>query len=134
MPGIAYDQPEKSLMEWLLDAISLILLMAGTLLGVTGAIGMFRLPDLYTRLHAAGVTDTLCAGLIISGLILQAGFTLISVKLIFILAFLWYSSPVASHAVAHAAYRFGDQKPVQVDPVGPDDAATDTTGEDRSTH
>ncbi|MGD9298752.1 MAG: monovalent cation/H(+) antiporter subunit G, partial [Thiohalocapsa sp.] len=56
-----------------------------------------------TRLHAAGVTDTLSAGMILAGLMLQAGFTLVTVKLLFILIFLWYTSPVASHALARAA-------------------------------
>lgn len=98
-------------MDQLMDLISFLLLLSGVFLGVTGALGIYRFPDFYTRLHAAGVTDTLCAGTIITGLILQAGFTLVTVKLVFILAFLWYSSPVASHAVARAAFRQGKLPP-----------------------
>ena len=98
-------------MELVLDAISMVLLMGGTLLGITGAVGIFRFPDAYTRLHAAGVTDTLCAGMILTGLMLQAGFTLITLKLAFVLAFLWFTSPVASHAVARAALHSGAQPP-----------------------
>jgi multicomponent Na+:H+ antiporter subunit G len=77
--------------------------MAGGFLGVTGAVGLFRFPDFYTRLHAASVTDTLCAGLIIVGLMVQTGFTLFSVKLMLILLVLAYTSPTAAHALAKAA-------------------------------
>ncbi len=90
-----------------LDALSLILLLGGVFLGISGALGMIRFPDFFTRLHAAGVTDTLSAGLILSALMLQAGPTLISVKLLFVLLLLWYTSPIASHAVALAAVRSG---------------------------
>jgi multicomponent Na+:H+ antiporter subunit G len=99
-------------MALLLDFISLALLIGGVFLGISGAIGVIRFPDFYTRLHAAGVTDTLSAGMILSALMVQAGFSLISVKLLFILLFLWYTSPVASHALARAAVRAG------IKPVG----------------
>jgi len=62
------------LLQWL----SAVLLLSGGLLGVIGGIGILRFPDFYTRLHAAGVTDTLCAGLFLGGLALQFGFTLAS--------------------------------------------------------
>ena len=94
-------------MALLLDLISLALLIGGVFLGISGAVGVIRFPDFYTRLHAAGVTDTLSAGMILSALMVQAGFTLISVKLLFILLFLWYTSPVASHALARAAVHTG---------------------------
>jgi len=94
-------------MALLLDALSLALLLGGVFLGISGAIGVIRFPDFFTRLHAAGVTDTLSAGLILFGLMLQAGLTLISVKLLFVLLLLWYTSPVASHAVALAALHSG---------------------------
>ena len=99
------------MVELALDAVSMLLLVVGTLLGITGAVGIFRVPDSYTRLHAAGVTDTLCAGMILAGLMLQAGFTLVTLKLAFVLAFLWFTSPVASHAVARAAFHSGAQPP-----------------------
>ena len=86
-----------------LDLLSWILLVLGTVTGIIGAMGLYRFPDFYSRIHAAGVTDTLCAGLILLGLMLQAGMTLITVKLILILAMLWLTSPVASHALVQAA-------------------------------
>ncbi|MCL4112812.1 UNVERIFIED_CONTAM: hypothetical protein GTU68_021830 [Idotea baltica] len=60
-------------------------------------------------MHAAGITDTLCTASIIGGLILQAGFSLIAVKLFFILLFTWYTSPAAGHALIKAAYKTGLQ-------------------------
>ena len=90
-----------------LDLVSIALMIGGVYLGISGAVGVLRFPDFFTRLHAAGVTDTLSAGMILTALMVQAGLTLITVKLIFILLFLWYTSPVASHALARAAVRAG---------------------------
>lgn len=93
------------------DIASWICLIAGGFLGVTGALGLFRFPDFYTRLHAASVTDTLCAGLIVLGLALQAGLSLLTVKLVLVLLILAYTSPTAAHALAKAAGH-GQLKPV----------------------
>ena len=93
-------------MEWV-DYLSWVLLAGGSFFCVTGAIGLLRLPDFYTRLHGAGIVDTLGAGLILTGLMMQAGFSLVTVKLLFILFFVLITSPTATHAVAHAAYSRG---------------------------
>lgn len=85
------------------DILSWALLLAGGFFVVVGGIGLIRLPDLYTRMHAAGIGDTLGAALILFGLMLQAGFTLVAVKLVLILVFLWFTSPTASYALANAA-------------------------------
>jgi len=98
-------------MALILDILSWILLLAGGALGITGAIGMYRFPDFYTRLHAASVTDTLCAGFIIAGLILQAGTLMMAIKLILILLFIAYTSPTATHSLAKAALH-GNLKPL----------------------
>ena len=69
---------------------------------------MMRMPDFYTRMHAASVTDTLGAGLILLGLLLQAGFTLVAVKLLMIGLLIFFTSPTATHALAargHGARR-----------------------------
>ena len=94
-------------MSLLIDILSWFLLIGGAFFGVVGAVGTVRFPDFYTRLHASSVADTMCAGMILSGLALQAGFTLVTVKLFFILIFLWYTSPAASHAMVRAAYLMG---------------------------
>jgi multicomponent Na+:H+ antiporter subunit G len=89
------------------DVLSWIFLMAGAFFAIVGAVGVLRLPDLYTRLHASGVTDTLGAGLILVGLMFQAGLTQVTIKLILVLAFLWFTSPVSTHALARAALQSG---------------------------
>ena len=90
-------------MNVLLDVVSWVLLVAGGFCVLVGGIGVLRMPDFFTRLHAAGVTDTSGAVLILVGLMVQAGFTLITAKLFFILVFLLVTSPTASHALARAA-------------------------------
>ena len=80
------------------------LLIGGSFFCVTGAIGLLRLPDFYARLHGAGIIDTLGAGLILIGLMLQAGLSLVTVKLVFVLFFILITSPTATHAIAHAAH------------------------------
>lgn len=94
-----------------MEILSWICLSVGGFLGVSGAVGLLRFPDFFTRLHAAGVTDTLCVGLILLGLMLQAGWSLVLVKLILILLFLFFTSPTASHALAKAALH-GHLKPL----------------------
>jgi len=91
----------------ILDILSWILLLAGGALGIVGGIGIYRFPDFYSRLHAAGITDTLCAMLILLGLGLQAGWSIAAFKLALIFAFLFFTSPTASHALANAALHSG---------------------------
>ena len=90
-------------MSAVLDVMSWAALLAGGFLVVTGSIGVIRFPDLYTRMHAASVTDTGGAGLVLFGLMLQAGLTLVTVKLVLILWFLLFTGPVSSHVLAKAA-------------------------------
>lgn len=94
-------------LDFLRDILSWACLLTGGFLGITGAIGLFRFSDFYTRLHAASVTDTLCAALIVLGLMLQAGFSLLLIKLLLILLILAYTSPTAAHALAKAAIHGG---------------------------
>lgn len=98
-------------MAALLDVLSWILLLAGGFLGITGAVGLFRFPDFFTRLHAASVTDTLCVGFIVLGLMLQATSLMMVIKLLLILLILTYTSPTAAHALARSALH-GGMKPV----------------------
>lgn len=87
----------------MLDILSWLLLLAGGCFSIIGGVGVLRMPDFYTRLHAAGITDTLGAMLILAGLMIQGGLTMITVKLVLILLFLLFTSPTASHALAKAA-------------------------------
>ncbi len=94
-------------MSIVLDMASWALLLAGGALIVIGGIGLIRMPDFFTRLHCAGIVDTLGTGLVVAGLILQAGMTQVSIKLVLILVFVFFTSPTATHAVAHAALAGG---------------------------
>ena len=86
---------------------SFVLLGSGIIFLLIGCIGLIRFPDFFTRLHAAGLIDTLGAGLILIGLVIESGWTLNAVKIIFILLFLFFTSPVSSHVVAKAALTSG---------------------------
>ncbi len=90
-----------------LDIASAALMLTGAVFVLAGALGMLRLPDFYTRLHAAGVTDTLGAEMIIIGLMLQSGWSLVTVKLALLGLFVFLTSPTATHATANAAYKSG---------------------------
>lgn len=94
-------------MQLAVDVASWICILAGSFFIVCGAIGILRMPDIYTRLHSASIIDTAGAGLLILGMILQAGLTLITVKLLFVLAIFFFTLPVASHALARAALHEG---------------------------
>ena len=74
-----------------------------------GGIGALRMPDLYTRMHAASLTDTMAAILILGGIMLQAGMTLATIKLAAILLFLLLTSPTASNALEAAAMLAGNK-------------------------
>jgi len=87
----------------LVDGLSWICLVTGGLLVVVAGIGLLRLPDFFTRLHAAGITDTMGAGLILLGLALQSGLDLVTIKLLIFFTFLLFTSPTATHALAKAA-------------------------------
>jgi multicomponent Na+:H+ antiporter subunit G len=90
-------------MDLPIDLLSWLVLIGGVLFALIAGVGLLRLPDFYTRLHAAGVTDTLGAGLILLGLMLQAGWTLVTVKLLLILLLLWFTGVTATHALVRAA-------------------------------
>lgn len=106
-------------MALVLDFASWIMLCAGALLAVAGGIGMLRMPDLYTRMHAASVTDTGGVILIIGGLLCQAPDFPVAVRLLLVLVLLLFTSPTATHALAKAARRDG------IEPLLADDADKD---------
>ncbi len=96
-------------MHELVNVASWVLLGGGAVFLFVGGVGLLRLPDFYTRVHAAGLTDTLGAGLVLIGLMTQADGPLIAAKLFLILAFLFFTSPTATHALARAALLNGLQ-------------------------
>ncbi len=94
-------------MDALLDTLSWVLLTLGGFSVLIGGIGALRMPDLYTRMHAASVTDSLGAILVLLGIMVQAGWSLATIKLIAILLFLLMTSPTSSNALASAALLAG---------------------------
>ncbi len=94
-------------MALLLDILSWIALLGGGAFVLIGGIGILRMPDLYTRMHAASLTDTLGTLLILLGIMLQAGLTLASIKLVAIALFLLLTGPTATYALANSALLSG---------------------------
>ena len=94
-------------MEAALQAFGLVLLLVGAIFAVIGGIGVIRLPDFFSRIHGAGITDTMGAGLVLTGLMFYSGATLVTVKLVMILFLLWITGPTATHALAKAALASG---------------------------
>jgi multicomponent Na+:H+ antiporter subunit G len=90
-----------------LEVLGWVLILSGSVFVIIGGVGLLRLPDFYTRIHAAGITDTLGSWLILLGLMLHEGFTLGTAKLLMLLFFMLATSPLASHALAKAAYLRG---------------------------
>lgn len=91
----------------LVDLLTGLLLLTGSGFLLVGGIGVLRLPDFYSRLHAAGIIDTLGMMLILAGLMIQGGFTLITVKLFMVMVLILFTGPSACHALARAALHAG---------------------------
>ena len=90
-----------------MDIVIIILLVSGLIFFTGGSVGIIRFPDFYSRLHAAGITDTMCAAAFLIGLGMQTGISIASLKLLLIFIFLFFSSPTATHALADAAMLSG---------------------------
>ena len=91
----------------IIDALSWFLLVSGSVFCIISAVGVLRLPDYFSRFHAAGILDSTGTGALILGLMLQGGFTLVTVKLLMILAIIVITGPTATHALARAALHGG---------------------------
>jgi len=112
------------------DLVSWGCFLCGGLLCITGGIGALRLPDFFSRVHAAGVTDTLAAPLLLLGVALQLGWSLDALKILLILGFVLATNPTTSHAMAKAALRGGqrprvDAAPSDAPPVADPDGRLD---------
>ena len=94
-------------MGMLIDVLSGVFLASGAFFCLVGSIGLIRMPDFYTRMHAASVTETLGAGLMLIGLMLHAGLTLVTAKLAIMGLLILLASPTSSHVLARAALMSG---------------------------
>jgi multicomponent Na+:H+ antiporter subunit G len=82
-------------------------IVVGALLSILGAVGVLRFPDVYTRIHAASLTDTGGASLMLLGMGLIAGLSAVTVKLVFVWVFIMLTTPAAANALANAAFSSG---------------------------
>ncbi len=94
-------------MSELLDIVTVVFLALGCFFGLTGAVGILRMPDFFTRIHPAGKSDTLAQFLIMIGLLFQAQDPLSCARLVMITGFIFLTSPVAVHAITQAAHLAG---------------------------
>ncbi len=91
----------------IIGIVSTVFIVAGLFFMTTGAIGLLRFPDFYTRLHATGKCDTLGEVLVIVGCMIYQGWSFISIKLFFLMVFIFIANPVGTHALMKAAYVTG---------------------------
>lgn len=103
-------------MDMTLDALSWVAIVGGLFFMLTGTLGIIRMPDVYTRLHAAGMTDTMGAGLLLLGMAFhtiqgiahgESSYWFVLVRLVLVYAFLLFTSPIATHALARAGLAGG---------------------------
>ncbi len=107
----------------ILSILAIILIVCGTFLFFTGTLGLIRLPDFYCRMHATGKCDTLGALLALTGLAIYNGFDLVSLKIIFIVIFIFLANPAATHAIGRAGLVTRVQPWTKEKPSGGEDFA-----------
>ena len=114
------------MIEQLLNIFTWVSFAGGVFFLFAGGIGLIRFPDFYSRMHATGMIDTLGAGLILFGMVLQSVLVnsetwwVTGVKLILIGFFIFFTSPTSTYAIANAAFSQG-LKPVSYDGTGEGD-------------
>ncbi len=100
-----------SALELAVEILSWVFILSGSGFALIGAIGALRFPDFWSRLHAISITDSAGMILLVIGMCLQAGPTLVTVKLLIIGAFLFITGPTSTHAIANAALVTGLRPP-----------------------
>jgi multicomponent Na+:H+ antiporter subunit G len=91
----------------MMTVIAGLLFVIGLLFIIVAVVGILRLPDFYTRLHAMGKCDTLGIVLVLVALAIHAGMSLDSAKILLIAIAMWLANPTATHALGRAALRSG---------------------------
>lgn len=91
-------------MQIAIDIFSIIFIISGTFFFFVGVVGLIRMPDVFSRMHATTKCDTMGAGLIYFGLILWQGITFVSLNILLVLIFIWLTNPTAAHYIAKSAY------------------------------
>ncbi len=115
-------------LEWIRFFLGGGLLLCGLAAFVVELIGVFRFKYVLNRMHAAAAGDTLGIGLALLGLIVMSGLNFTSLKLLLVIVFLWFSSPVSSHLIARLEVSTSEEsgKRYQVRDL---DASADLPGE-----
>jgi multicomponent Na+:H+ antiporter subunit G len=111
-----------SIVSWLSD----ICLLLGGILVLTGAVGLLRLPNFYTRLHAASVTESLAATLLIIGIMLDTGWTIDTAKLLLVILIMIIANPTVTHALCRAAAHGGHTPKIEKEDLKKEDSQTQT--------
>ncbi|SET06817.1 multisubunit sodium/proton antiporter, MrpG subunit [Natronincola peptidivorans] len=91
-------------MQYIQNGLTIFLLISSGFFFLVGTVGLVRMPDAFTRMHATTKCDTLGAGLALLALVVNQGFHIISVKLLLIIGFIWMTNPTAAHIIAKAEY------------------------------
>ena len=99
-------------MSLILDIVSWAAILTGSVFALIAGIGLLRLPDFFSRVHAVGIQDTLANGLILFGLVLQSNEWLVALKLVLVFVFVLITGPTATHALARAALHVGFRPPL----------------------
>ncbi len=94
-------------MTLLQDIASVVLMLGGAAFMLVGSVGIVRMPDFYTRTHAASKIDTLGIMLLLAGLAVYEGLTLNTFKLVLVIVFVAAANPVGAHALARSARKAG---------------------------
>lgn len=118
--------------ELIVETLSWIFIVSGSFFAIVGAFGILRFPDFWSRLHAASISDSAGVILLLLGMAMQAGLTLVTVKLFIILAFLFITGPTSTHAVANAAFVSGLKPKSQLPEDGDSSSGNETEKAGRS--
>lgn len=97
-----------AVMEWIRFIAGAAFLLIGMFIFLVEMIGVFKFKYVLNRMHAAAMGDTLGIGSCLLGLIIMCGFTFTSLKLLVVIIFLWFSSPVSSHLIARLEISTGE--------------------------
>lgn len=97
------------MIETIQIGVTVIFLLGGLFFLTVTCVGIIRLPDVYSRIHAVGKSETLGLMLVMVGLAIYHGFEINSAKLIMILLFVVFANPTATHVITRAAIRSGLQ-------------------------
>ncbi len=107
------------------EILAALFILGGAVFFVGSAIGMLRLPDFYTRIHASGNSETLGCMLSFIGLIIYEGLTITAVKMAIVFLIVFLANPIGSHILGKAAYKSGHKVMTAKDLVEEEDEDAD---------